>query len=82
MTIISGFGMSETTFGLAEAPMGERRPGSMGKPRNHPDPDVQRTEAWIADSAGHDVPPRYPRGAPAPQRGNDKGLLQQACRDG
>jgi crotonobetaine/carnitine-CoA ligase len=57
MTLISGFGMSETTFGLAESLTGERRPGSMGKPRHHPEPAVSRTEAKIVDVAGDEVPP-------------------------
>ena len=56
MRVVSGFGMSETTFGLLEPPYGERRPGSMGKERHHPDPDVQRTEARIVDGDGGDVP--------------------------
>lgn len=60
MTIISGFGMSETTFGLAESLDGERRPGSMGKPRHHPDPSVARTRARIVDDAGNEVPPGTP----------------------
>ncbi|WP_165966518.1 AMP-binding protein [Actinomadura sp. 7K507] len=57
MTIISGFGMSETTFGLAESLTGERRPDSMGTPRDHPDPNLPRTEARIVDDDGNDVPP-------------------------
>ena len=65
LTLISGFGMSETTFGLAESLTGERRPGSMGKPRHHPDPAVPRTEAKIVDDAGNDVPPGDKRRAPA-----------------
>jgi len=56
MTIISGFGMSETTFGLSESRTGERRPGSMGTPRNHPDPSVPRTEAKIVDDDGREIP--------------------------
>lgn len=56
MKVISGFGMSETTFGLLEPPYGERRPGSMGKPRHHPDPDVPRTEVRIVDEEGRDAP--------------------------
>src|SRR4029079_1598740 len=36
LRMISGFGMSETTFGLIEDPYGERRSGSMGKARQHP----------------------------------------------
>lgn len=56
MTIISGFGMSETTFGLAESLTGERRPGAMGKPRHHPDAAMPRTETRIVDEAGMDLP--------------------------
>jgi crotonobetaine/carnitine-CoA ligase len=56
MKVISGFGMSETTFGLLEPPNGEHRPGSMGKPRHHPDPSVPSTEARIVDDEGNDVP--------------------------
>lgn len=56
LTIISGFGMSETTFGLAESLTGDRRPGSMGTPRHHPSLDVPRTEARIVDGNGADVP--------------------------
>ncbi len=55
MTIISGIGMSETTFGLIESPEGERRPGSLGTARQHPDlPFVN--EARVVDNAGNDVP--------------------------
>ena len=56
LACISGFGMSETTFGLLEPPFGERRPGTMGVPRHHPDPSVPRTEARIVDAEGNDVP--------------------------
>lgn len=52
---ISGFGMSETTFGLLEPFGQDRRPGSMGIPRHHPDPSVPRTEARVVDEAGIDV---------------------------
>lgn len=56
LTIISGFGMSETTFGLAEKVGGERRPASMGTVRNHPDPSIARTQARIVDDHGKEVP--------------------------
>ncbi|WP_131809405.1 AMP-binding protein [Mycolicibacterium iranicum] len=53
MTVISGFGMSETTFGLLE-PYDERRTaGAMGFPRHHPDPSVPRTEAAVVDEDGN-----------------------------
>ncbi|CAN5356785.1 ATP-dependent acyl-CoA ligase [soil metagenome] len=52
MRVVSGFGMSETTFGLLE-PFDERRkPGAMGFPRHHPDPAVARTEAGIMSEDG------------------------------
>jgi crotonobetaine/carnitine-CoA ligase len=53
--IISGFGMSEATFGLIEDVHGERRPGSMGKARLHPDPAFTN-EARVVDAAGRDLP--------------------------
>ena len=54
-TLVSGFGMSETTFGFVEDVHGYRRPGSIGKPRQHPDPSVPRNEARLVDEAGRDV---------------------------
>lgn len=57
LTIISGFGMSETTFGLVEPLDQPRRVGSMGVPRHHPDPGLPRTEARIVDDEGNPVPP-------------------------
>lgn len=56
LSCISGFGMSETTFGLLEPLDQPRRPGSMGLPRHHPDPTVPRTEAKVVDEAGVEVP--------------------------
>jgi crotonobetaine/carnitine-CoA ligase len=56
MRIISGFGMSETTFGLIEDAHGYRCPGSIGKPRQHPDPSVPRNEARLVNDRGRDVP--------------------------
>ncbi|GAC1522355.1 MAG: ATP-dependent acyl-CoA ligase [Chloroflexota bacterium] len=55
LTLLSGIGMSETTFGLIESVHGERRPGSLGKPRQHPDPRIVN-EARVIDDDGHDVP--------------------------
>jgi crotonobetaine/carnitine-CoA ligase len=54
---ISGFGMSETTYGLLEPRDQPRRPGTMGLPRHHPDPSVPRTEARIVDGQGREVAP-------------------------
>jgi carnitine-CoA ligase len=53
MTVISGFGMSETTFGLLEPFDERRRAGAMGFPRQHPDPSVPRTEAAVVDEDGN-----------------------------
>src|SRR5438067_5044269 len=55
LTLISGLGMSETTFGLIESLRGERRPGSLGKARQHPDPHIVN-EARVVDDQGRDVP--------------------------
>lgn len=56
LACISGFGMSETTFGLLEPWDGERRPGTMGVPRHHPDPSVPRTEAKVVAPDGTEIP--------------------------
>lgn len=56
LRVISGFGMSETTFGLLEPSDEPRRPGSMGRPRHHPDASVPRTEAKIVDESGTEAP--------------------------
>ncbi|HEX8918486.1 MAG TPA: AMP-binding protein [Chloroflexota bacterium] len=55
LTLISGIGMSETTYGLIESVHGERRPGSLGKPRQHPDPRLVN-EARVVDEKGREVP--------------------------
>jgi crotonobetaine/carnitine-CoA ligase len=55
LRVLSGFGMSETTFGLLEPLDEPRRPGTMGRPRHHPDPAVPRTQAKIVDDAGNEV---------------------------
>ncbi|MEV0074108.1 AMP-binding protein [Amycolatopsis sp. NPDC050768] len=57
LSAISGFGMSETTYGLLEPGDAPRRPGTMGIPRHHPDPSVPRTEARIVDKNGNEVGP-------------------------
>lgn len=56
LACVSGFGMSETTYGLLEPIDGERVPDSMGVPRSHPDPDVPRTEAKIVGEDGEELP--------------------------
>jgi crotonobetaine/carnitine-CoA ligase len=55
LRVLSGFGMSETTFGLLEPLDGPRRPGTMGVPRHHPNPDVPRTEAKIVSEDSSEV---------------------------
>jgi crotonobetaine/carnitine-CoA ligase len=54
--LISGIGMSETTYGLIEAVCGERRPGSLGKPRQHPFRQMVN-EAKVVDDEGREVAP-------------------------
>jgi len=88
ITVISGFGMSETTFGLLEPYDDRRRPGAMGFPRQHPDPDVPRTEAAVVDGEGNplgdnEVGELVLRG-PAHMLGyfNDPEKTAEALRDG
>ena len=88
MKVVSGFGMSETTFGLLEPFDERRRPGAMGFPRHHPDPTVQRTEAAIVDEDGNflgdnEVGEMVFRG-PALMLGyfNDPERTAEALRDG
>lgn len=52
---ISGFGMSETTFGLLEPVDAPRHPDSMGIPRSHPDPAYPATEVKVVDADGVEV---------------------------
>ena len=88
MTVISGFGMSETTFGLLEPYDERRRPSAMGFPRQHPHPDVPRTEAAVVDGEGNplgdnEVGELVLRG-PAHMLGyfNDPEKTAEALRDG
>jgi crotonobetaine/carnitine-CoA ligase len=54
---VSGFGMSETTFGLLEPLDQPRRAASMGLPRSHPSPDLKPTEVMVIDEDGNRQPP-------------------------
>lgn len=56
LACVSGFGMSETTFGLLEPINEPRHADSMGIPRSHPDPSVAPAEAKIVDGEGEEVP--------------------------
>ena len=71
MRVISGFGMSETTFGLIEDPYGERRSGSMGKARQHPDP------AFVNEA--RDRRRRRRRGARRGSRGARSSRTRRSC---
>jgi crotonobetaine/carnitine-CoA ligase len=55
LSVISGIGMSETTFGLIEPLHQIRRSGSLGTVRQHADPRI-RNEARVGDDNGQDVP--------------------------
>jgi crotonobetaine/carnitine-CoA ligase len=55
LTLISGIGMSENTFGLIEPVRGDRRDGSLGRPRQHPDGRIVN-EARVVDESGHPLP--------------------------
>ena len=79
--VISGFGMSETTFGLIEEPYGERRSGSMGKARQHPDPAFVN-EARVVDDDGRRGRGRRSRGADHLEPGDHARLLRRSRADG
>jgi crotonobetaine/carnitine-CoA ligase len=51
--LIAGHGMSETTFGLIES-IGDRRAGSIGTPRLHPDPRLTN-QVRVVDENGDEV---------------------------
>jgi crotonobetaine/carnitine-CoA ligase len=55
LKLVSGFGMSEATFGLVES-LDKRPPGTIGKPRLHPDRRL-RNELRVVDDEDHDVAP-------------------------
>lgn len=57
LRVISGFGMSETTFGLIEPLDEPGKPGSMGIPRNHPDTAIPRTRARVVTDSDLDARP-------------------------
>ncbi len=54
LTVIAGYGMSETTFGMIEDIAGDRRPLSIGKLRRHPDSRFTN-EARVVGTDGRDV---------------------------
>lgn len=56
LTLISGIGMSENTFGLIESIGGERRTGSLGRARQHPDPRIVN-QARVVDDEDQPLPP-------------------------
>jgi crotonobetaine/carnitine-CoA ligase len=55
LTLISGIGMSENTFGLIEPLHEPRRWGTLGKARQHPDPRIVN-EAKVVDGEGQELP--------------------------
>jgi crotonobetaine/carnitine-CoA ligase len=56
MRIVVGYGLSESTFGTIEPLSGPRKWGTIGLPRQHPDPSI-RNEVRIVDDYGNDLPP-------------------------
>ena len=54
--LIVGFGMTETCYGTIEGIREERRPGSSGRARQHPDPRF-RNQVTIVDDRGATVAP-------------------------
>jgi crotonobetaine/carnitine-CoA ligase len=55
LSLISGIGMSETTYGLIEPLSAPRREGSLGTARQHPSGRFVN-EARAVDDEGHEVP--------------------------
>lgn len=54
--MIEGYGMSEIPGACNNPFDGEKRPLSMGKPAQHPDPAVKFAELRVVDDDGRDVP--------------------------
>lgn len=59
MRILVGYGLSESTFGTIEPLSGPRKWGTIGLPRQHPDPSI-RNELRLLDDNGKEVPPGVP----------------------
>ncbi|MYC38181.1 MAG: ATP-dependent acyl-CoA ligase [Chloroflexi bacterium] len=55
--IIVGFGMTETCYGTIEAIREDRRAGSSGRPRQHPDPRFENTVRIADAETGRHVGP-------------------------
>ena len=55
--IIVGFGMTETCYGTIEAIREDRRAGSSGRPRQHPDPRFENTVRIADAETGQHVGP-------------------------
>jgi crotonobetaine/carnitine-CoA ligase len=87
VAIISGFGMSETTFGLIESPTDERPTATMGRARQHPD-SAFHNEVRVVDEQGEDaavgVPGELLIRNPALMRGyfEDPERTAESLRDG
>ena len=54
--LIEGYGMSEIPGVLNNPYGGPHKPGSMGRPSRHPDPQVQLAQVRIADDDGNALP--------------------------
>lgn len=54
--MIEGYGMSEIPGACNNPFDGEKRPLSMGKPAQHPDPQVKFAELRVVDDDGRDLP--------------------------
>lgn len=55
LRLLTGMGMSETTFGFIQPLDSAPRVGSVGKPRGHFDPAVSPSEVRVVDADEHDV---------------------------
>lgn len=88
LRLMTGFGMSETTFGFIEPYDEPPRVGSIGLPRHHPDPTVPRTEARVLRPDGRQAGPGEEgelllrNGAMMQGYHNDPERTAEALRDG
>lgn len=86
--LLGGYGMSECTFGCIEPLDGPKKEGSMGLPRQHPDPTVRPTEVKViredGSTADVDEPGELLLRSPAIMKGyfHDAEATATVLRDG
>jgi crotonobetaine/carnitine-CoA ligase len=85
--IVTGFGMSENTFGCIESLTSRPKSGSIGRPRNHPDGLISN-ELRIVTPAGEVAPPgtvgelQFRNAAATPGYWNAPEITERVLQDG